>query len=51
MNICMELLNSKVDHADYMGDKSWWGVELRKRVNSPRSCCMTSTTCKSWKAM
>lgn len=32
--IHMELLNSK-DHADYMCDKSAWGVELVKRVGSP----------------
>ncbi len=30
----MELLNSKVDHADYMCDNSKWGVELVKRVGS-----------------
>jgi hydroxypyruvate isomerase len=30
----MELLNSKVDHADYMCDRSPWGVELVKRVGS-----------------
>lgn len=30
----MELLNSKVDHADYMCDNSTWGVELCKRVGS-----------------
>jgi len=30
----MELLNSKVDHADYMCDNSIWGVELVKRVGS-----------------
>jgi hydroxypyruvate isomerase len=30
----MELLNSKVDHADYMCDRSKWGVELAKRVGS-----------------
>lgn len=30
----MELLNSKVDHADYMCDNSQWGVELVKRVGS-----------------
>jgi len=30
----MELLNSKVDHADYMCDTSKWGVELVKRVGS-----------------
>ncbi|HVZ57260.1 MAG TPA: TIM barrel protein [Chitinophagaceae bacterium] len=31
----MELLNSKVDHKDYMCDRSAWGVELVKRVGSP----------------
>ena len=30
----MELLNSKVDHKDYMCDNSTWGVELVKRVGS-----------------
>ena len=30
----MELLNSKVNHADYMCDNSIWGVELVKRVGS-----------------
>jgi hydroxypyruvate isomerase len=30
----MELLNSKVDHKDYMCDKSNWGIELCKRVDS-----------------
>ncbi|MEY2408533.1 MAG: hydroxypyruvate isomerase [Verrucomicrobiota bacterium] len=32
----MELLNSRVDHADYQCDKSAWGVELCKRVGSER---------------
>ncbi len=32
--IQMELLNSKVDHKDYMCDKSAWGVELSKRLAS-----------------
>ena len=31
----MELLNSKVDHKDYMCDKTPWGVELCKRLGSP----------------
>lgn len=31
----MELLNSKVDHKDYMCDRSAWGVELCKRIGSP----------------
>ena len=33
--IQMELLNSKVNHKDYMCDKSVWGVELCKRLGSP----------------
>lgn len=36
VTICMELLNSKVNHKDYMCDKSAWGIEMCKRVNSPR---------------
>ncbi|HEX5653967.1 MAG TPA: TIM barrel protein, partial [Chitinophagaceae bacterium] len=31
----MELFNSKVNHKDYMCDKSAWGVELCKRLGSP----------------
>ena len=30
----MELLNSRVDHADYMCDLSAWGIELCKQVSS-----------------
>jgi hydroxypyruvate isomerase len=33
--ICMELLNSKVNHAGYMCDFSTWGFELCRRVDSP----------------
>jgi len=36
VTICLELLNSKVDHKDYQCDHTWWGVEVVKRVNSPR---------------
>jgi hydroxypyruvate isomerase len=36
ITICMELLNSKVNHKDYMCDHTAWGVEMCKRVNSPR---------------
>jgi len=36
ITICMELLNSKVNHKDYMCDHTAWGVELVKRVGSPR---------------
>ena len=32
--VVMELLNSKVDHKDYMCDHTPWGVELVKRVGS-----------------
>jgi hydroxypyruvate isomerase len=35
ITIQMELLNSKVDHKDYMCDRTAWGVELCKRVGSP----------------
>ncbi len=36
INVCMELLNSKHDHHDYMCDHTPWGVELVKRVGSER---------------
>ncbi len=36
VTVCMELLNSKVDHKDYMCDHTAWGVELAQRVGSPR---------------
>jgi hydroxypyruvate isomerase len=36
VTILMEGLNSKVDHKDYMYDKTPWGVELAKKVGSPR---------------
>ncbi len=32
--INMELLNSRVDHPDYMCDNSAWGIELVKQVGS-----------------
>jgi hydroxypyruvate isomerase len=32
--ICMELLNSKVDHKDYMCDHTAWGVRVVEAVNS-----------------
>ena len=32
----MELLNSKVDHKDYMCDHTKWGVDLCKMVGSER---------------
>jgi hydroxypyruvate isomerase len=36
VTVCMELLNSKRDHKDYMCDHSAWGVEVCKRVGSDR---------------
>src|SRR5262249_21665265 len=36
VTLCMEGLNSKVDHRDYMYDKTAWGVELCKKVGSNR---------------
>ncbi len=36
VTVCMELLNSKRDHHDYMCDHTKWGVELVKRVGSER---------------
>lgn len=36
VTVCLELLNSKVDHPDYQCDHTAWGVEVCKRVNSPR---------------
>jgi hydroxypyruvate isomerase len=36
ITVCMELLNSKVNHPDYMCDHTAWGVELVKRVGSER---------------
>ncbi len=36
VTLCLELLNSKVDHADYHADHTDWGVQVIKGVNSPR---------------
>jgi hydroxypyruvate isomerase len=33
--LIVELLNSKVDHPDYQCDRSAWGIELCRRVDSP----------------
>ena len=37
VNLNLELLNSKVDHAGYVCDHTAWGVEVVKRVGSPRA--------------
>jgi hydroxypyruvate isomerase len=36
VTVCMELLNSKVNHKDYQCDHTAWGAEVCRRVNSPR---------------
>ena len=36
VTLAMELLNSKVNHPDYQCDRTWWGIEVCKRVASPR---------------
>lgn len=36
VTILLELLNSKIDHPDYHCDKTSWGIEIMKRVESPR---------------
>ena len=36
VTICIELLNSKVNHKDYQGDRTAFGVEIVKAVGSPR---------------
>ena len=36
VTLVMELLNSKVDHPDYMCDHTAWGVELARRLSSER---------------
>ncbi|NLX23633.1 MAG: TIM barrel protein [Phycisphaerae bacterium] len=36
VNICMEYLNSKVDHKDYQFDHMAFGVAIAKQIGSPR---------------
>ena len=36
VTLCIELLNSKVDHKDYQGDHTSFGVAVVKAVDSPR---------------
>ena len=36
VTVCLELLNSKVDHADYQGDHTAFGVAVVRAVGSPR---------------
>ena len=36
VTICMELLNSKRNHADYMCDRTHWGAKLVRKIGSAR---------------
>ena len=36
VTLCMELLNSKVDHPSYICDRTEWGADLVRRVGSER---------------
>jgi len=36
IRIVMELLNSKVDHKDYMCDHTAWGAQLAEKIGSPQ---------------
>jgi hydroxypyruvate isomerase len=36
VTVCVELLNSRVDHAGYQGDRTAFGVAVVKEVGSPR---------------
>ena len=36
VTICVELLNSRIDHTGYHGDRTEFGVEVMTGVNSPR---------------
>jgi hydroxypyruvate isomerase len=35
VTICLELLNSKVNHPDYMADRTAWGAQVMREVDSP----------------
>jgi len=52
VTICLELLNSKVDHPGYMCDRTAWASNCASGWRRPgSSCSTTSTTCRSWRAM
>ena len=36
VTLCLELLNSRIDHTDYHADHTTWGVQVVQGVNSPR---------------
>jgi hydroxypyruvate isomerase len=37
VTVCVELLNSKVNHKDYIGDHTAYGAEIMRAVESPRA--------------
>ena len=51
VTVCVELLNSKVDHAGYQGDRTAFVVEILEKPSTPRESrrSTTSTTCRSWR--
>ncbi|GAC1422446.1 MAG: TIM barrel protein [Acidobacteriaceae bacterium] len=36
VTVCLELLNSKINHPDYMCDHTAWGVNVVEEINSPK---------------
>jgi hydroxypyruvate isomerase len=36
VTVCLELLNSRIDHRDYMADRTDWGVRVIRKVGSER---------------
>jgi hydroxypyruvate isomerase len=36
VTVCVELLNSRIDHKDYMGDHTAFGIKVMEGVGSPR---------------
>ncbi len=36
VTVCVELLNSRIDHKDYMGDHTVFGIKVMEGVGSPR---------------
>ena len=52
VTICIELLNSKVDHHDYMCDtRSGAWKWCRQSIRRASNCSTTFITCRSWKAI
>jgi hydroxypyruvate isomerase len=51
VTLCMELLNSKVDHPGYMCDNYTWPSSCAGGwIRRDSRCSSTSTTCRSWRA-